>query len=45
MLSKHMPEPADDVLILMCGPPPMIKFACIANLNKLGYSEDMQFSF
>lgn len=45
MISKHMPPPGDDTLILMCGPPPMIKFACIQNLEKLGYSTDMQFAY
>ena len=26
-------------------PPPMIKFACLPNLKKLGYSEDMYVPF
>ena len=45
MLSAHMPPPGDDVLICMCGPPPMIKFACIPNLDKLGYTENMRYTF
>lgn len=39
MLRSHMPPAAADTLVLMCGPPPMIKFACIPNLEKLGFSE------
>ncbi|CAF1252949.1 unnamed protein product [Adineta steineri] len=45
MLSEHMPPPGDDVLICICGPPPMIKFACIPNLDKLGYTESMRYTF
>ncbi|CAF2470913.1 unnamed protein product [Rotaria sp. Silwood2] len=45
MLREHMPPPGDDVLICICGPPPMIKFACVPNLDKLGYTESMQFTF
>jgi len=45
MLKEHMPPPGDDVLICICGPPPMIKFACIPNLDKLGYTENMRYLF
>ena len=45
MLKEHMPPPSDDVLICICGPPPMIKFACIPNLDKLGYTENMRYTF
>ncbi|CAF2332768.1 unnamed protein product [Rotaria sp. Silwood2] len=45
MLREHMPPPGDDVLICICGPPPMIKFACVPNLDKLGYTESMRFTF
>lgn len=45
MLQEHMPPPSDQTLILMCGPPPMINFACIPNLDKLGYSKEMRFSY
>jgi len=41
MLEKSMPPPSTDTKILICGPPPMIKFACMPNLLKLGYTEDM----
>jgi cytochrome-b5 reductase len=45
MLKEHMPPPSDDVLICICGPPPMVKFACIPNLDKLGYTENMRYNF
>jgi len=45
MLKEHMPPPSDDVLICICGPPPMIKFACLPNLDKLGYAENMRYTF
>ncbi|KAG8142597.1 putative NADH-cytochrome b5 reductase protein [Naja naja] len=45
MLKEHMPPPQDDVLILMCGPPPMIQYACLPNLEKLGYTKEMWFTY
>mmetsp|Transcript_14409 Transcript_14409/g.18880 ORF Transcript_14409/g.18880 Transcript_14409/m.18880 type:complete len:300 (-) Transcript_14409:33-932(-) len=39
MVKEHMPAAADDVLILMCGPSPMIKFACLPSLKELGFDE------
>jgi cytochrome-b5 reductase len=45
MIEKHLPPPSPDTVILMCGPPPMIKFACKANLDKLGYAKSDQLSF
>ena len=45
MISAHLPAPGPHSQILMCGPPPMIKFACLPNLEKLGFSEDMYVPF
>ncbi|MED6271291.1 NADH-cytochrome b5 reductase 3 [Characodon lateralis] len=45
MLKEHLPPPGDDTLILMCGPPPMIQFACNPNLDKAGYSPSCRFAF
>lgn len=45
MIKEHLPAPGDDTLIVMCGPPPMIKFACLPNLDKLGYSESQRFAY
>ncbi|XP_075706714.1 NADH-cytochrome b5 reductase 1 [Rhinoderma darwinii] len=45
MIQEHLPPPADDVIILICGPPAMIKLACRPNLNVLGYHGDMCYVF
>lgn len=45
MIKDHLPEPGDDTLILMCGPPPMINFACLPNLDKLGYGANQRFAY
>lgn len=45
MMSEHLYPPGDDTLVFMCGPPPMINFACIPNLDKLGYSASMRFAY
>lgn len=41
MLRDHLPGPSDDgsTQILMCGPPPMVKFACVPNLEALGFKK------
>eukprot|EP00455_Lapot_gusevi_P049482 TRINITY_DN7025_c0_g1_i3.p1 TRINITY_DN7025_c0_g1~~TRINITY_DN7025_c0_g1_i3.p1 ORF type:complete len:319 (-),score=46.21 TRINITY_DN7025_c0_g1_i3:80-952(-) len=43
-LSKTMPPPVDGTLILLCGPPPMIKSA-LSLLAGLGYKEHQIFCF
>ncbi|XP_023323191.1 NADH-cytochrome b5 reductase 3 [Eurytemora carolleeae] len=45
MIEKALFPPSSDNLVLLCGPPPMINFACIPNLDKLGYSHSMRFSY
>ncbi|GJQ74887.1 hypothetical protein Trydic_g21723 [Trypoxylus dichotomus] len=45
MLQKHLFPPSSDTIVLMCGPPPMINYACIPNLDKLGYSKDLYFAY
>lgn len=45
MIKGHLPSPSPDTLILMCGPPPMIKFACQPALKELHYDEKMQFAY
>ncbi|XP_068638175.1 nitrate reductase [NADH] 2-like [Aristolochia californica] len=37
ILREHIPEGASDVLALTCGPPPMIQFAVVPNLEKMNY--------
>lgn len=45
MVRNRLPPPEDDTLILMCGPPPMIQFACNPNLDKVGHSPSRRFNF
>jgi len=45
MIAEHLPPAGDDSLILMCGPPPMINFACVPNLEKLGFTKEMRFAY
>jgi len=40
MIRDHLPKAGDDSCVLLCGPPPMIKFACEPNLIKLGFEKD-----
>ncbi|KAL6066413.1 NADH-cytochrome b5 reductase 1 [Balamuthia mandrillaris] len=44
MIKEHCPAPADDIMMVMCGPTPMNN-AMLANLQQLGYSQDMCFKF
>ncbi|XP_063072082.1 NADH-cytochrome b5 reductase 3 [Engraulis encrasicolus] len=45
MMGQHLPPPADDCMVLMCGPPPMIQFACNPNLDKLGHRQSQRFAY
>jgi len=47
MIQSHLPSPSKDgsTQILMCGPPPMVKFACLPNLEALGFKETDYFVF
>nr|XP_023852614.1 NADH-cytochrome b5 reductase 3 isoform X2 [Salvelinus alpinus] len=45
MIQEHLPTPSEDTLVLMCGPPPMIQFACNPNLDKLGYRQSQRFAY
>jgi cytochrome-b5 reductase len=47
MIAKHVLKDgaADGAQVLMCGPPPMIKFAILPNLQELGLDENKWFSF
>lgn len=41
MIAEHMPPPGKNTQILICGPPPMLKFAVLPALEALGYTKDM----
>lgn len=48
MVQNHVLRQGADVAstqVLMCGPPPMIKFACVPALEELSISEGQRFSF
>ncbi|XP_059078964.1 NADH-cytochrome b5 reductase 3-like isoform X1 [Tigriopus californicus] len=45
MVREHLFPANEDTLAVMCGPPPMINFACIPNLEKAGYVEANRFAY
>ncbi|XP_011143110.1 NADH-cytochrome b5 reductase 3 isoform X2 [Harpegnathos saltator] len=44
-IKDHMFPPSPDTIVLMCGPAPMINFACTPNLDKLGYDSKLRFVY
>uniref|UniRef100_U5ET56 NADH-cytochrome b5 reductase n=1 Tax=Corethrella appendiculata TaxID=1370023 RepID=U5ET56_9DIPT len=45
MITEHLFEPSDQTLTLMCGPPPMVNYACIPALEKLGHTSERFFAY
>jgi len=45
MIQECLPLPDLKPIILMCGPPPMIEFACKKNLDVLGYPKERYAAF
>lgn len=45
MIASSLHPTADDTIVLMCGPPPMINFACQPNLEKLGFPAHLRFAY
>lgn len=45
MIKQYLPSPADDVLIMACGPKAMIDNACLPSLKSLGYLDKHLFVF
>ena len=45
MLREHLPAASEHTYVFMCGPPPMLKFACRPNLDKLGHAEERVLAF
>jgi len=45
MIRENMPVVGKDAAVLICGPPPMVKFACMPNLEKCGWTEDQIFIY
>lgn len=45
MIAEHLFPPSEDSFVVMCGPPPMINFACLPSLDKLGYPQKLRFAY
>ncbi|GBF94750.1 NADH-cytochrome b5 reductase [Raphidocelis subcapitata] len=45
MISDHLLAPGPESIVAMCGPPGMIKFACLPNLEKLGHAPEAMIQF
>jgi len=45
MIQKHLLAASPDTQMLLCGPPPMLKFAVLPALEELGFTPNMHFSF
>ena len=45
VIKEHLPAPGKSMFILVCGPPPLIQTAAHPNLEKLGYTKDMIFTY
>lgn len=38
MVQARLPQPGEDTFVVVCGPPPMIKFACTPAFEALGHT-------
>jgi cytochrome-b5 reductase len=45
MCKNNLPSPCVDTMLFVCGPPPMIKFACEPAFKELGFEESQWFAF
>ncbi|CRK93693.1 CLUMA_CG007221, isoform A [Clunio marinus] len=45
MIKGNLFPPSPDTITLMCGPPPMINFACLPSLEKLNYDKELNFAY
>ncbi|KAL4420574.1 hypothetical protein ABPG75_010230 [Micractinium tetrahymenae] len=45
MVRDRLFPAGEDTICCLCGPPPMIKFACLPNLEKLGYKPEQCIQF
>eukprot|EP00049_Salpingoeca_infusionum_P005774 m.96683 g.96683 ORF g.96683 m.96683 type:complete len:314 (+) comp13080_c0_seq1:236-1177(+) len=44
MMEEHLPAAKDDAVVLLCGPPMMVK-SCRSNLDALGFAADQHYKF
>ena len=40
MIRERLPPSSGESCVVLCGPPPMIKFACLPNLEKIGFEKN-----
>nr|ACF22999.1 nitrate reductase [Chlorella vulgaris] len=45
MIKEQLFPAGEETICCLCGPPPMIKFACLPNLEKLGYKPEQCIQF
>nr|ACS44801.1 nitrate reductase [Heterosigma akashiwo] len=45
MVEQQFGPARDDAIVFLCGPPPMINFACLPALEALGYKKEQIFQF
>lgn len=45
MIKRVLPAPGPNTMILTCGPPPMVKFAVLPNLEKIGFGIDEHYEY
>lgn len=45
MIKHNLFPPSPDTITVMCGPPPMINFACLPSLEKLNYDKELNFAY
>ena len=45
MVRERLLPAAPDAVAAMCGPPPMIKFACLPNLKQVGFTPEQCIEF
>jgi hypothetical protein len=45
MIREQLLAPGPDSIVAMCGPPGMIQFACLPNLEKVGHAPEALIQF
>ena len=45
MIQDNLFPPSSNTITVMCGPPPMINFACLPSLEKLNYEKELNFAY
>ncbi len=45
MLKEHLPAPAADTVVLLCGPPGLVNETCLPALERLKHAKDHLFAY